>query len=155
MSKSFTIRVYGLLIEDKSKILIADEYFNNTFITKFPGGGLQFGEGTKECLKREFKEELDLEIEVISHFYTTDFFQISAFDNTMQIISIYYFVKPAPSLKIKITEKKFDFEEVKNDVQSFRWVNFENLTPDELTFPIDKRVAALLIERINKGASFL
>lgn len=147
LSYPFNVRVYGLLIEDKSKILIADEYFNDTFITKFPGGGLQFGEGTIECLKREFKEELDLEVDVVSHFYTTDFFQASAFDKTKQIISIYYVLLTVQSHRIKTTEKKFDFKEIKNDVQSFRWINFENLSPDEMTFPIDKTVVELLLKK--------
>jgi len=44
-------------------------------MTKFPGGGLQFGEGTIDCIKREFREELGCEIGVLKHFYTTDYFQ--------------------------------------------------------------------------------
>ena len=71
---NFNIRVYGLLINDKNQILISDERRNDFSFTKFPGGGLEFGEGTIDCLKREFIEEMNLEIEVLSHFYTTDFF---------------------------------------------------------------------------------
>ena len=88
MDKRFNIRVYGILIND-GNILVNEELINGKKIIKFPGGGLVWGEGTKDCLKREWKEELNLDIEVGDHFYTTDFFQPSAFDNS-QVISIYY-----------------------------------------------------------------
>lgn len=35
---------------------------------KFPGGGLEYGEGVLECLHREFDEELNVKIDVIEHF---------------------------------------------------------------------------------------
>lgn len=139
----FNVRVYGILFE-KEMVLLTDEYFHNTLITKFPGGGLQFGEGTIDCLKREFLEELNLEVEVINHFYTTDFFQPSAFDSEKQIISIYYLVKAKGELNFKTTNKKFDFAELKNNVQTFRWIQLKNLNENEMTFPIDKKVSALL-----------
>ncbi|MBK6523590.1 MAG: NUDIX domain-containing protein [Sphingobacteriaceae bacterium] len=89
----FNVRVYGILIQD-SKVLVSDEYIKGNHITKFPGGGLEFGEGTIDCVKREFMEELNLPIEVESHFYTTDFFVASAFAPNNQVISIYYKVNP-------------------------------------------------------------
>ena len=67
-----TIRVYGVLIVD-DQVLLSDEYHKGMEITKFPGGGLQHGEGTLDCLKREFREELNTDIRVRKHLYTTDF----------------------------------------------------------------------------------
>ena len=90
MDKRFNIRVYGIWIQD-NKILVNEEMIRGKQIIKFPGGGLDWGEGIKNCLVREWKEELNIDIEVLSHFYTTDFFQPSAYDNS-QVISIYYFV---------------------------------------------------------------
>ena len=58
---------------------------------KFPGGGHEFGEGLKETLIREFKEELSLEVEVGDLFYVNDFAQISAFHENHQLISFYFF----------------------------------------------------------------
>jgi ADP-ribose pyrophosphatase YjhB (NUDIX family) len=88
----FNVRVYGLLILNE-QLLVSDEHIKGMDITKLPGGGLEFGEGTIDCVVREFKEELNLDIEVIDHFYTTDFFVNSAFSNQHQVISIYYTVK--------------------------------------------------------------
>ena len=76
---TFTIRVYGILMNDKNQVLVSDEYIRGNYYTKFPGGGLEFGEGTRDCLKREFMEEMGLKVEVGEHLYTTDFFQMSAF----------------------------------------------------------------------------
>ena len=89
MQKKFNVRVYGLLI-DRGKVLLVDEFVKNRNITKFPGGGLEWGEGTIECLIREFREETGISVKVDRHLYTTDFFQQSAFVTGDQIISIYY-----------------------------------------------------------------
>ncbi len=143
--RHFNVRIYGILIQ-KDKVLVSDEYIKGTFITKFPGGGLEFGEGTKDCLIREFKEELDLDIEVTSHFYTTDFFVSSAFSTQSQVISIYYLVKPLAAINVKIAEKPFDFEKKKEGAQAFRWIELKKLKEEDLTFVIDKRVAEMLTE---------
>ena len=84
----FNIRVYGIWIQD-NKVLVNEEKIRDKIITKFPGGGLHWGEGIIDCLKREWIEELNINIEPLGHFYTTDFFQRSAYDNS-QVISIYY-----------------------------------------------------------------
>ena len=60
----FNVRVYGLLINDRSEVLISREIIQGMRVTKFPGGGLEFGEGIEDGLKREFIEELSLEVSV-------------------------------------------------------------------------------------------
>src|SRR6478736_6455356 len=86
----FTIRVYGILKYEHNRILLSDEFIRGDYFTKFPGGGMELGEGTRDCLKREFKEETGLDVTVGDHIYTTDYFQQSAFNNKDQIVSIYY-----------------------------------------------------------------
>jgi 8-oxo-dGTP pyrophosphatase MutT (NUDIX family) len=83
----FNLRVYGILINDQRQVLVSDEFIRGNYYTKFPGGGLEFGEGTRECLQREFMEEMGLQVRVGDHLYTTDFFQMSAFNPEHQIIS--------------------------------------------------------------------
>lgn len=141
--KHFNVRVYGILI-DEGKLLVSDEYIKNHYITKLPGGGLEFGEGTIDCVIREFKEELDLEVEVISHFYTTDFFVNSAFSTASQVISIYYTVKPLSPLTFTVSDKVHDFQELKEGAQSLRWIDMNYLSEGDFTFIIDKRVAEML-----------
>ena len=143
--KHFNVRVYGILIEN-GKLLVSDEYIKKHYITKLPGGGLEFGEGTIECLVREFKEELELEVEVTSHFYTTDFFVNSAFSSISQVISIYYHVKPISPLNFTVSEKAHDHPQLKEGAQSMRWIDLNHLSENDFTFIIDKKVAEMLLD---------
>ena len=144
----FNIRVYGILINDKNQVLITDELIKGTKITKFPGGGLEFGEGTIDCLKREFIEETNNEVEVTEHFYTTDYFQASAYNSSHQIISIYYRVKPAGNFTISSKEKQFDFNTLINEQQIFRWIDLKDVSEHHFTLPIDKLVGKMLKEKL-------
>ena len=71
MSKKFNVRVYGILEKDNCVLVSDEDRFGKQF-TKFPGGGLEWGEGVEDCLIREFKEELSVDIQVNSLFYLTD-----------------------------------------------------------------------------------
>jgi 8-oxo-dGTP diphosphatase len=136
----FNIRVYGICINKKNEVLLSDEYELNTSMTKFPGGGLKFGEGPEDCIRREAVEEFGQEINIIGHFYTTHFFQPAMFFEKMQLLSIYYLIDFIQSIRFKISTKAFDFEPNINGSQSFRWVKISDLSQDNLTFPIDKYV---------------
>lgn len=116
-------------------------------MTKFPGGALDFGEGTIDCLKREFIEEMNQPIEIIRHFYTTDYYQPTALiPKTQQLISIYYIVKAFKPYTFTTTNKKFDFSQLIDGSQTFRWLPLDNLNINEFTFPIDKKVAEMILK---------
>ena len=132
MEKRFNIRVYGIWLLN-NRILVNEELIRGHKIIKFPGGGLDYGEGTIGCLKREWKEELDINIEVTGHFYTTDFFQVSAFDNS-QVISIYYWVTaPLPGKIINKVDNEHTF-----------WMDIKDISEDTFTLAIDKKVGGML-----------
>ncbi|HET6993085.1 MAG TPA: NUDIX domain-containing protein [Bacteroidia bacterium] len=141
--KKYNIRVYALIIH-KGKILVTDEFRGNMRMTKFPGGGNEWGEGLIETLKRECVEELAQEPVSIEHFYTTDFFVASAFNSNDQMISVYYKVSIPYPEKIEVVQNEFDFPEEKDGAQIFRWLEIDRIHPDQFTFPIDKKVAGLL-----------
>lgn len=150
----FNLRVYGILINDKKQVLVSDELIRGNYYTKFPGGGLEFGEGTRECLKREFMEEMNLEVEVDEHIYTTDYFQMSAFNPEHQIISVYYFVKALDEIRVPLREKSFDFDEAQmkvyeatKETETFRLIDWSDFSADSVTLPIDKIVAIMVKER--------
>ena len=147
----FNVRVYGILIGEDKQVLVSDELIRGDYITKFPGGGLEFGEGTRDCLKREFKEEMDLEVVVGDHLYTTDFFQMSAFNPEHQIISIYYFVKALEPIRVPLRTKPFDFDErelrvyaEKKETETFRFIDRAAFSEESVTLPIDKVVAGII-----------
>jgi len=147
----FSLRVYGLLINENKQVLVSDEFIRGDYFTKFPGGGMEFGEGTRDCLKREFKEEMDLDIQVGDHFYTTDYFQISAFNPTHQIVSIYYYAHPLEPIKAPLRDKPFDFDEKqlavyeeKKETETFRFIDWNDFSEESVSLPIDKIVARML-----------
>lgn len=142
----FNVRVYGLLINDKNEILLSDEEEYGFRFSKFPGGGLEYGEGLIDALKREFLEECNTEVEILEHFYTTDFFIQSAF-NDSQVISVYYLVRPVSELILNFKVNIFDFDTEGDLLQAFRWKKVKDLAIDDVTFPTDQRVIELLKEQ--------
>jgi 8-oxo-dGTP diphosphatase len=146
----FVIRVYALIVNEKNEVLLSDEYMMDTLMTKFPGGGLEFGEGTVDCLKREAIEEFGQELEIVSHFYTTDFYQKSLFHDNAQLISIYYNARFIAPLQFEISERPFDFSANVNGSQSFRWRSISDMETNELTYPIDKKALEMLKDTLWK-----
>src|SRR3981189_2606911 len=112
----FTIRVYGILLNKNKQVLVSDEHIRGKQYTKFPGGGLEFGEGTRDCLKREFMEEMNLDVRVTDHLYTTDFFQMSSFNPYHQIISIYYRVEALEEIRAPLRTRLFDFDDAQMEI---------------------------------------
>ena len=149
---SFNIRVYGVLRDSKKRVLVTDEFIRGMYITKFPGGGLEFGEGTRDCLQREFKEETGLDVVIGEHLYTTDFFQVSAFNPVHQIISIYYYVHIDEPFELATKTTRFDFapyqvSDPNGESEVFRWVEWDELNVDSVSLPIDKVVVNLVKEK--------
>src|SRR6476469_10223020 len=107
----FNVRVYGILLNEEKQVLVSDELIRGNYYTKFPGGGLEYGEGTRDCLRREFLEEMNLKVEVGEHLYTTDFYQQSAFNPEHQIVSIYYLVKALEPIRVRTSTTPFDFDD--------------------------------------------
>jgi len=149
----FTIRVYGILLNTNKQVLVSDEHIRGNYYTKFPGGGLELGEGTRDCLKREFMEEMGLLVEVANHIYTTDFYQMSAFNPADQIIAIYYFARAMEPITAPLRTKAFDFDEQQkkiyeqtHETETFRFIDWENFSAETVTLPIDKIVAAMVKE---------
>jgi len=130
---------------------VSDEFIRGNYYTKFPGGGLEFGEGTRKCLEREFMEEMSLKVDVKEHLYTTDFFQMSAFNPEHQIISIYYKVEPMELIKVPLRDKAFDFDQKQlsvynetGETETFRMIPMEEFGEHSVSLPIDKVVAGLI-----------
>lgn len=150
----FNIRVYGILLNEQNEVLVSDEYIRGNYYTKFCGGGLEIGEGTRDCLKREFMEEMQLSIEVLDHLYTTDFYQQSAFNPAHQIISIYYYVKALEPITAPLRQEPFAFDaeqlaryETQQETETFRFVPMKEFSAESVTLPIDKIVADIIKSR--------
>jgi ADP-ribose pyrophosphatase YjhB (NUDIX family) len=141
----FNIRVYGILINEKGDVLLSTEERMEMHFTKFPGGGLQWGEGITDCLHREFKEELGIAISIKELFYLTEHFQDSVFRNHDQLISVYYLVEKISNQSIENGKSSMDPNEINNH---FYWHSIPDLSEESVTFPIDK----LVIRKIKENS---
>jgi ADP-ribose pyrophosphatase YjhB (NUDIX family) len=144
MISRFNVRTYFILYNDLGEILLSDELIAGKKYTKFPGGGVELGEGIEDAIRREAIEELGQEVEIIQHLYTTGFFVESLFKPNDQIISVYYQVQLLDAPRFRITTKKFDFNTESHQTESFRWAHLGSLHPNELSFSSDKYLLQLL-----------
>lgn len=134
--KRFNVRVYGICTDLEKGVLVSHETYRDHSFTKFPGGGLEWGEGTLDCLKREFVEEFEISIEVGELFYFTDFFQQSAFSENDQVLSVYYRIQLDPRMDLS--------SNIGDKGEQLDWITWEDFSEDSVTFPIDKIVAQRL-----------
>ena len=132
----FNLRVYALILNEFDEILLSDECRFGTFFTKFPGGGVETGEGIKDALFRELKEELSLSLTDADFFYVNEFHQLSAFDQS-NLVAFYY--------RIKLKRHELPYDETYQipfavEQEKQRWLSLQELESNALTFPIDKIV---------------
>ncbi|WP_080778929.1 NUDIX domain-containing protein [Chryseobacterium phocaeense] len=136
MIDKINVRVYACAVKDKKVLTLFEEYAGEPLM-KFPGGGLELGEGLLECLHREFDEELNVKIEVVEHFYTQENFLVSRFRENEQLLTIYYIVK--------ITTEE-DFLILDPCIEKIEWIEIDR--PDNpFPLPVDQIVFDKLKEK--------
>lgn len=133
----FNIRVYAVCVVN-NKLLTLKEPFAGRMVTKLPGGGLEFGEGTVDCLKREFKEELNLEIEINDAFYIQEDFVTSLAKDQKQLLMLYFKTTILDIENLKILD---------HNIQKINWVDLKENNPFSL--PVDKIVFTKLQSQNN------
>lgn len=136
MIDKINVRVYACAVKDGKVLTLFEEYAGDQLL-KFPGGGLEFGEGLTDCLHREFDEELNLKIEILDHLYTQDSFLVSRFRENEQLLTIYYMVK--------IVNEE-DFLILDPCIEKTEWLSIDTKI-NPFTLPVDKIVFDKLKEK--------
>ena len=135
---NLSVRVYGLLIKE-GKLMFLREKYGDRELIKFPGGGLELGEGARQTLERELKEELNLDIKVGEHIYTQDFFLKSSLTPATQLLTIYYFIDCEDISTLKIIEA---------EIKEILWIPLQDLNVEEILLPTDKIVVDKILKDI-------
>ena len=144
----FNVRVYALIVKN-NRLLISEEQHGGVFLRKFPGGGLQFGEGIVQALHRELKEELNADVESEKLLCVTEDFVVSFLNNKQQVIGVHYWVE----LKQDYSDNHLDNNrvELENGYIHFKWVMIDELKADDFSSPVDKsafeKLKIFLLER--------
>lgn len=137
MIDKINIRVYAIYLNENNELMALDEGYAGEKLVKLPGGGLEFGEGTLECLHRELAEELNLKIEIVDHFYTQEEFLVSKFRKNEQLLTIYYQVNILNLDELEILDES---------IEKVKWISLQEENP--LPLPIDKIVFQKLKEKL-------
>lgn len=122
------IRVYACIIKNHNLLALHEEYAGEKML-KLPGGGLEPGEGLHECLHREFAEELNVKITILSHLYTQENFLVSKFRDNEQLLTIYYLAELLDEENLQILDPSID---------RILWVDINGENPFHL--PVDRLV---------------
>lgn len=120
----FKVRVSAVLIINNK--LLVNKYSEDSFC--LPGGYVEIGETSSEAIKREVKEELNIEVDVEKIMGICENFFVNSRKEMTHGIEFYYKVKPKDINNINLNN--FDF--VENDrgykiVHHFRWLDINEL----------------------------
>lgn len=101
------------IIEKDGKVLCAQrsEHMNHPLKWEFPGGKKEENESFEACLKREIKEELNIEIEILEQLPSFPYYYTEAFG-----IELFPFRCEAVTTKISLFEHK-----------EIKWLDLEEL----------------------------
>ena len=133
MIDKINVRVYAAAVKDK-KVLVLFEEYAGEYLMKLPGGGLEFGEGVLDCLRREFDEELNVKINVIEHLYTQEDFLVSRFRANEQLLTLYYIVEIVDETEFLIVDPC---------IEKAEWISLET-EENPFTLPVDQIVFEVL-----------
>ena len=127
MIEKVNVRVYAMILKDRKVLALHEEYVGE-HLMKFPGGGLEFGEGVMECLTRELEEELNIKVKNRAHLYTQEDFLVSKFRNNEQLLSIYYEAEMEDENELLIMDRC---------IEKTEWVSLD-AEENPFLLPIDK-----------------
>lgn len=140
MVDKINVRAYATIVKEGRVLALREEYVGEQLL-KFPGGGVEFGEGVMECLRRELEEELNIKVENVQHLYTQEDFVLSKFRDNEQLLSIYYDAKMVDENELIIMDPC---------IEKIEWIS---LDIEENPFPlaVDKIAFSVLQEKYLKN----
>lgn len=118
--------VLGIIRKD-NKILVSEGYdkVKNQYFYRSLGGGIEFQENSKDALKREFKEELNIDIEVGNFLGIAENIFVFNGKKAHEIVLFY-------EANIKAEDYKEKYEIIDEDDSYAIWVDVDKFVSKEL-----------------------
>ncbi|WP_322935168.1 NUDIX domain-containing protein [Mycoplasmopsis felis] len=123
----FKYRV-SIIIKNKNKILIASDPWSNYWY--LPGGKVNLSESINNAIKRELKEELDLDVKFIKKHWLVESSFFNEF-NKKQYHELSIIASVIPKNK-EIFEKQEIITNINGHKLTFKWININEL--NEINF---------------------
>ncbi len=127
------------IIQNNNKFLVIKQIVGNSIIWDLPGGKVEYGESPYDTLKREVKEEVNLDIEILQPIGIWWFFRI---DNNDQVVCTTFVCKPRTN-DIDLTRNP-----AQENISEFRWVTKDEFLGDK--YPTSHESLKKLISEILK-----
>ena len=140
----FNVRVYMIVTRNNSSggqdVLISYERLPLGGVMKFPGGGLEWGEGTTACLRREALEELGQPVNVERLVHVSRRAHISSFDSNQQVLAVHYAARLTGEVMFEDDGEIKDVygKNVPMMHQRLGWRDVESIEPAQFRFASDR-----------------
>ena len=153
--RRFNVRVYFFLLDrplidgqpdPDSQVLLSDEFLSGKNCTKWPGGGLEFGEGPRECALREAEEELGQPIALGPLVHATGNFVRSSWRGEEQVLCQYYLATLISPVEFRVATELHAYPG--ENAESFRWKPLSKVDKQDLTFEVDQDAIQALKDKL-------
>ena len=137
----FNARCYALIRSNQNRVLVMMERWQGVDLNKFPGGGLELGEGLLECIYREIGEEFQKSEHLnYSHLYTPTNCFASRFKPNEQLLLNYF------SSKELANEELWTLIPGDKNLLGMKWLELKSENASWFTLQSDREAFLSLLE---------
>lgn len=134
------VRVCGICIDGGKILLVNHEGLNHGDFWAPPGGGLHFGETAEDCLKREFKEETGLTVEIGDFLFASEFIH-----KPLHAVELFFLTSIRDGILKRGIDPEMGNHQIIREVRFFDESEINQLKPVELHGIFEKAPGALKI----------
>jgi len=133
------VRVCGIYIENNKLLLVNHALDSSTSSFWYPpGGGVEFGETAADALKREFKEETGLKVDVGEMLFMNEFIQ-----PPLHAIELFFYIRSAMGELMTGSDPEFSGQD--QIIKEVRFLTIEEIKalPDIFAHNLFKRINSI------------
>ena len=121
------IRICGLCIVEENLLLVNHSAITQTNFWAPPGGGLNFGESSEDCLKREYLEETGLTVEVGNFLFACELIK-----HPLHAVELFFKVNPVSTQLIAGKDPEPGSPDIIKGVSFKSWKEIQGIPSNEI-----------------------